>query len=174
MNESTNQHSNSRRNFLHGNITNRVTTVRPPWAQQSPLFEEKCLQCNDCIDACPQNIIFRADDGYPYLAFSLNGCDFCAECLEICGTGALQGLRSDIDQAWQHRMQITDRCLSLGGIVCRTCGDHCEESAIKFSLLTQGRSLPEINPKTCTGCGQCIAICPTDAISIHHTPERSL
>jgi ferredoxin-type protein NapF len=83
-------------------------------------------------------------------------------------------LRTDIDQAWHHRLRITERCLSVRGVVCRACSDHCDEGAIAFTLLTRGRSLPEINSRVCTGCGQCIPVCPGNAISIHETIERSL
>lgn len=174
MNSATNQLSNSRRNFLRGNITGRVQNIRPPWSARERLFLEKCDQCNDCLDACPENIISRDADGYPFIDFSVTGCTFCAECLESCKTGALQGLRSDIDQAWSHSMRISDSCLSVTGVVCRACGDHCDEGAIKFTLLTLGRVLPEINSRSCTGCGQCIPVCPSNAISIHETIEGSL
>jgi ferredoxin-type protein NapF len=174
MNSATNQLSNSRRNFLRGNITDRVHSIRPPWSVSEALFLDKCDQCNDCLDACPENIISHDADGYPYIDFSHAGCTFCAECLESCKTGALQGLRSDIDQAWRHSMRISDSCLSVTGVVCRACGDHCDEGAIKFTLLTLGRSLPEISSRSCTGCGQCIPVCPSNAISIHETIEGSL
>jgi len=174
MNSATDHISNSRRNFLRGNITNRVQNTRPPWSQTEALFLKKCNQCNDCLEACPEHIIARDADGYPFISFSHTGCTFCAECLESCRTGALQGLRSDIDQAWSHSMRISERCLSVSGVVCRACGDHCDEGAIQFTLLAQGRSLPEINSRSCTGCGQCIPVCPGNAISIHETIERSL
>jgi len=174
MKFSTDRIPNSRRNFLRGNITDRVQNIRPPWSVSDALFREKCNQCNDCLNACPEKIITRDDDGYPIINFSHAGCTFCAECLENCSTGALQGLRSDIDQAWNHSMRISDRCLSVTGVVCRACGDHCETGAIRFTLLTQGRSLPEINSRSCTGCGQCIPVCPSNAISIHETLEGSL
>ncbi|MGB5226523.1 MAG: ferredoxin-type protein NapF [Arenicellales bacterium] len=174
MNTATDQISPSRRNFLRGNISNRARQIRPPWSVNDVLFRDKCDGCDDCLDACPESIIYRDDDGYPIINFSNAGCTYCAECLESCKTGALHGLRSDIDQAWNHSMRISENCLSVTGVVCRACGDHCETRAIRFTLLTQGRSLPEINSRSCNGCGQCIAICPTNAISIHETKERSL
>ncbi|MDX2478275.1 MAG: ferredoxin-type protein NapF [Gammaproteobacteria bacterium] len=174
INPATANISPSRRNFLRGNISNRALHIRPPWSVNDVLFREICNRCDDCIDACPEFIIRRDDNGYPSVNFSLAGCTYCAECLESCSTGALKGLRSDIDQAWNHSMRIADHCLSVTGVVCRACGDHCEVGAIRFTLLTQGRSLPKINSSSCTGCGQCIPVCPTNAISIHETIERSL
>lgn len=174
MNSVNNQTSSSHRNFLRGNITDKVQNIRPPWSVAESLFLEKCNQCNDCLDACHEKIITHDADGYPCLNFSQTGCTFCAECLETCKTGALRGLRSDIEQAWNHSIRISDSCLSVAGVVCRSCGDHCDESAIKFTLLRLGRALPEINSRSCTGCGQCIAFCPANAISIHEAIERSL
>ncbi len=171
MNAAISHPSNSRRNFLRGNITNRVQSIRPPWSLSETLFLEKCSRCDDCVDACPENIVARDAEGYPIINFTHTGCTFCAECLESCTTGALQGLRSDIDQAWSHSMRISDSCLSVTGVVCRTCGDHCDEGAIQFTLLTLGRSLPEINTSSCTGCGQCVPVCPSNSISIHETLE---
>jgi len=173
MNAAINQTSNSRRNFLRGNVTDRVETIRPPWSVAESDFLEKCTRCNDCISACPENIISLDADGYPFLDFSHTGCNFCAECLESCGTGAIQGLRSDIDQAWNHDMRISASCLSVNGVVCRACGDHCETSAIRFTLLTKGRSLPKIAADACTACGACIAVCPADAISIHQSVHQT-
>ncbi len=161
----------SRRNFLRGNFTNKVNEVRPPWAKGELLFKERCTRCNDCIDACPEHVLAVADDGYPRVVFSQSGCTFCAECLESCKAGALQGLRTDTDQAFHHVMKISDNCLSVKGVVCRACGDHCDARAISFTLLTRGRSLPEIQTAACTGCGQCIPSCPADAITIHDNLE---
>lgn len=174
MNTATDQISPSRRNFLRGNVSNRVRLIRPPWSANDVLFREKCTRCDDCLDACPEAIIYRGDDGYPGINFSQAGCTYCAECLVSCSTGALHGLCSDIQQAWNHTMRISENCLSITGVVCRACGDHCETRAIHFTLLRQGRSLPEINPRSCNGCGQCVAICPANAISIHESKHRSL
>jgi len=174
MNTSTDQISPSRRNFLRGNISNRVLQIRPPWSGSEAAFRTKCSRCDDCIDACPQFIISRDDDGYPLINFTHSGCTYCEKCVESCRTGALQRIYSDIEQAWNHTMHISDHCLSFSGVLCRACGDHCETRAISFTLLSQGRSLPEIYKKSCTGCGQCITVCPTDAISIHETIERPL
>lgn len=163
--------SKSGRNYLRGNMTGKASVIRPPWAVAGRLFRERCTQCDDCIKACPENILLRADDGYPQAQFSTAGCSFCAECLEACKAQALEGLRSDTDQAWQHSMRIMENCLSVKGVVCRACGDVCPVRAINFKPLTRSESLPEIDSAGCTGCGQCIPACPADAISIYDDME---
>jgi ferredoxin len=42
----------------------------------------------------------------------------------------------------------------------------CEARAIAFPPRLGGCSLPQIDPARCTGCGACVAPCPTAAIEI--------
>jgi ferredoxin-type protein NapF len=162
----------TRSDSLRENTHRRSPHIRPPWAVGEPLFREKCSRCDDCVKACPEQIIFRDENGYPAVNFSSSGCTFCAECLETCHSGALQGLRSDIEQAWSHRVRISMRCLAASGMNCQACVDHCEINAIRLPALHQSPALPEINARSCAGCGRCIAICPGEAMSIYKVIER--
>ncbi|MGI9508736.1 MAG: 4Fe-4S binding protein [Geminicoccaceae bacterium] len=63
-------------------------------------------------------------------------------------------------------LSISDRCLSLNGTVCRVCEEFCDEGAIRFRLLGQGRSEPVIDRERCTLCGACLPACPIEAISV--------
>jgi ferredoxin-type protein NapF len=164
--------SAGRRNFLRGNFNNRCDVIRPPWALAEERFRASCTRCDECITACHAHLLSRGDDGYPQVSFSDAGCDFCADCLKACQAGALQGAAGgDPQLAWRHVPRINDTCLSVRGVVCRACGDYCEPRALRFSLLTRGRALPEIDAASCTGCGQCLAVCPANAISIHVAQE---
>lgn len=62
--------------------------------------------------------------------------------------------------------QLNGRCISVQGVTCRLCGDACEPAALRFRLLTGGRSLPVIDETRCTGCGECITPCPVAALSL--------
>jgi ferredoxin len=61
---------------------------------------------------------------------------------------------------------ISDHCLARGFVYCRSCGDACEEQAIRFTPRIGGPPLPSIVAARCTGCGDCAAACPADAITI--------
>lgn len=57
-------------------------------------------------------------------------------------------------------------CLAARGVACGTCADPCEPRALKLRPLLGGRALPVINVATCTGCGDCLAVCPVGALRL--------
>lgn len=48
---------------------------------------EKCLGCNDCVEACNKNVLIKLDDK-PVIA-SPNECKFCLRCEKECPSDAL-------------------------------------------------------------------------------------
>ena len=173
----------SRRFFLRGKVAaSAPLVVRPPWALPEARFTEQCKRCDDCIDACPEKIIVQGDGGFPEVNFKLGECTFCARCAESCEAGAFHYFdagnsisRSDDQQhdicakpanAWDLVVAIRPNCLAMNAIVCRACGDNCEEQAIRFQLKPGGVSEPIISQEECTGCGACVAVCPVDSVSI--------
>jgi ferredoxin-type protein NapF len=61
---------------------------------------------------------------------------------------------------------IGDHCLARCFVHCQSCGDVCAEQAIRFTPRFGGPPLPSIVAERCTGCGECAAACPADAITI--------
>lgn len=61
---------------------------------------------------------------------------------------------------------IGDRCLARRGIVCQSCGDACEPRAIRFTPKLAGVAVPVLDSEACTGCGECMQVCPAAAISL--------
>ncbi len=162
----------NRRQWLRGQFRNPKLPMRPPWAISEQPFSQLCSRCDRCINACEVQLLFRGSGGYPEISFQSAGCDFCGDCLTACTTGALQAPVPAPSLAWKHRANITDRCLSLNGIVCRSCGDACDTEAIRFQLQTRGRALPLLDQERCNGCGECLSVCPNDSISLA-IPEAS-
>lgn len=160
-------HSPQRRSFLKGQF-DLADQLRPPGAITSLAFGETCTRCGDCAAQCPQAIITADDDGFPLVDLSRRACTFCGTCAEVCDVGAILP-----STGWEWRAQPTQSCLSVQGITCRTCEDHCDAQAIRFTLMTAGRSEPTIDQEHCTGCGACMAACPTGAIILHH-PKTDL
>ena len=148
----------SRRAFLRGARTSEPVR-RPPGSLAEVAFLRACTQCGKCEAACPEHVIVSDSRNYPQLSFTDGACTSCNQCIEICETGALSDGQS---QNWLA--EVTDTCLSLNGVQCRTCQDHCDERAISFKLALAGRAQPLVDATLCTGCGGCVAPCPVSAI----------
>lgn len=185
----------SRMQFLRGDIRGNYSPKRPPWALVEQAFVERCTRCENCIEICPEKIIQKGRGGFPVIDFSLSGCSFCEKCLGSCEPGALikqqtqknKNNSNNIPQQteaentdtndilpWKLKAVIQPACLSLHGIVCRTCGDACEEEAIRFKLELGGVARPLLDNDNCTGCGYCYSLCPVKAIEIKSiTPQAA-
>ena len=61
---------------------------------------------------------------------------------------------------------INDECLAEAGVVCRTCGDACSDLAIRFRPRIGLPPQAIVNEVACTGCGDCVGVCPSDAIML--------
>lgn len=156
----------SRRQLLRGDIRGSCMPQRPPWALSEAKFIESCTRCDACVSACDERILYRGSGGYPEISFKQAGCSFCGDCLQACEAGALQAVHPAPSLAWDLRAQIKPSCLSSNGIVCRACGDVCDTRAIQFQLQTGGRATPNIDLTLCNGCGECLAVCPVQAVEV--------
>ena len=75
--------------------------------------------------------------------------------------------------ARQDRVALIDQaCLAARGIACRSCEDVCEPQALRFRPRIGGLSAPEVDPLACTGCGECVSVCPAGAVTV--CPEEEL
>jgi len=63
-----------------------------------------------------------------------------------------------------QRLAVSDLCLARSGVSCMSCRDECEAGAIRFRPRLGGPFIPEIDGGLCTGCGNCVAVCPSSAI----------
>ncbi|HEY9200263.1 MAG TPA: ferredoxin-type protein NapF [Gammaproteobacteria bacterium] len=158
----------NRMQFLRGDFSGRQSPLRPPWAKSEAEFIESCTACNECLSACPQKIIVKGRAGYPLVDFNLGECVFCERCLQACPTDALEKTG---DQPWQIQAEISPSCLTMKGVVCRSCSEHCETRAIRFIARVGEVARPQINSQSCNGCGACVAVCPVAAVEIHHAAQ---
>lgn len=156
--------STSRRDFLRGRRSSAPPALRPPWALAEEAFTAACSQCGDCLRACPAGILIAGKDGFPSVDFSRGECSFCGDCLAACAPGALR--RDEAQAAWSHRAHIGEACLAQSGVECRVCGEACGASAIRFRPRLGGPALPQLDEAACSGCGACLASCPTQAIAM--------
>lgn len=132
-----------------------------PWISDAQRFINNCTQCGDCLAACPEKIISKGDGGYPSLNFDLGECTFCGLCAKSCNESIFTATALP---AWNKKAQVSDSCLAVKNIYCRSCSESCEKQALTFKLgLT---ALPQIDLDLCNGCGACVSPCPTQAIEI--------
>jgi ferredoxin-type protein NapF len=97
--------------------------------------------------------------------FSTSGCDFCEVCVAVCIPGALKlGQVAPFDSI----AVINNECFSERGVICRSCGEACEIQAIHFKQVVGGVTHVVMNTDSCNGCGECVSICPANAITIKH------
>lgn len=132
----------------------------PPYAH--PNFHDLCDGCDSCVAVCPSGFLTMGGDHRPFADFAHSSCDFCGACHRACTRGALV----DCDPPWSVAARITDACLSGKAVSCRVCGDYCPPQAIAFPLQPGGRTAPALDTAACTGCGACVAPCPTQAIDM--------
>lgn len=160
----------NRMQFLRGDFKGELP-IRPPWSKSEEEFTELCTRCDDCIAACPQNILFRGTAGFPEVSFSRAGCDYCQACAKACQTQAIEISPSKEFSPWTISARFKANCLSERGVVCRSCGDVCETRAIRFKLAVGGIALIDFDASACSGCGECVSLCPVAAIEMQHSAQ---
>ena len=157
----------SRRSFLGGRKRNS-DAIRPPWSPSEDVFTDQCRRCGDCISACETGVLIKGSGGFPEADFSRAGCTFCEQCNTACGDRIL----TKQHERWKILPQISQQCLARNQIHCRTCQELCEVEAIRFELVPGGVALPEIDLSLCSGCGECVADCPVEAIKMKKAVDK--
>lgn len=154
----------ARRGFFQGRLSTAAGSIRPPWALPETEFIDACTRCDDCLAACPTQIITTGIGGFPAIDFHQGECTFCSACVQACGPEALRV--SESRSAWTLAPVIADSCLASNNIECRVCAEACDHTAIRFFPRAGGIALPVINASLCNGCGACVAPCPGAAITL--------
>ena len=159
----------TRRALLRGRLR-AEPVLRPPWALDEAMFADACTGCGDCVRACPEQVLVRGAGGLPVFEPALGECSFCGECASACRVG----LFGAVDQApWTLRAVVGSGCLAANGVVCSSCRDACGATAIRFAPA-RTVPVPDVLADRCTGCGACVAGCPTGAITLAAAPGASV
>ena len=144
--------------------------ILPPGAESKERFINKCLNCNLCVEHCPNKIIKKADKdfGAVHLDYSDSHCKFdCAKCGEVCPSGAIKRLSLEDKQHTRIGMAMIDenKCNQ-----CGVCADTCPVHAI----IKENGKPPILNALKCIGCGACKDACHFGAIEVFPIKEQKL
>jgi len=125
--------------------------------------EKKCTQCMKCIKNCHGAC-------EPHAQMKLSECLLCMNCLEDCPEGAIHYGLPKNNSALHGRVNLSRRRL-METIIFSTILAPLMGSAVEASkkpspfLIRPPGALPEESfKKRCVKCGQCMKVCPTNAL----------
>ncbi|MCV6547200.1 MAG: ferredoxin-type protein NapF [Cohaesibacter sp.] len=159
-----------RRTFLSGGQKGN-SPIRPPYTHMDErTFFDACIGCEDCVAACPTNLLQSGYMGRPEVDFSNAYCTFCGQCSQACRHDVLIAPKQEeaeaCEKAWSLKAQVTSLCLESKAVTCRACESACGYDAMRFRPQLGGKSLLLIDAERCTGCGECLSSCPVQALVI--------
>jgi len=148
-------------------VTKRARNwIRPPFALPELDFLIACTRCDQCIEACPHDVLFTLPArlgiqvaGTPAMDLLAKGCQMCDgwPCVTVCEPNALI---SPEPEAPLPRLAaasiVVDHCLPYSGPECGACSHSCP---VPGALEWDYRGRPTINQDLCTGCALCRADC---------------
>jgi len=157
-------------------IAQRVSWIRPPFALPELDFLLACSRCNQCIEACPHDVIFPLATrlgaevvGTPALDLLNKACHLCTDwpCVESCEPKALRLPEPDEgNHPWPKLAMATintEACLPYLGPECGACRDVCPVP----DAMHWEQEKPLLNETLCTGCGLCRDACVTEPRAIN-------
>ena len=151
-------------------IARRGGALRPPWTNEATV-RNNCVSCGACIRACPEAILIEGPARTPVVNFHQGECTFCAACADACPEPVF---RDTTTTPWLIKARISDQCLLMRGVECRSCTDMCEPRALRFDLRVRPLGAITLDNDACTGCGACVAACPVSAITIQPIPIKEV
>lgn len=152
------------------NIARKVKDIILPAGAVNPnRMANKCLNCNLCINNCPNGILAKADENFSTVHIDYKKgkgfCKFdCHKCSEVCPSGAIKKISLEEKQNTRIAMaSFSSECIG-----CGNCITECPTGAIS---MIENKAV--INGSKCIGCGKCATVCKADAINIFAVNEQS-
>ena len=144
--------------------------ILPPGAENAQRMFNKCLNCNLCVNACPNKILTKADKDFGAVHIDYTKgekyCKYdCIECAKVCPSGAIKKISLDKKQETRIAMAVInpDKCSKNGA-----CIKVCQVNAI-----TKEENEPaKIDASKCIGCGRCKTVCNSNAIEVFAINEQ--
>lgn len=150
---------------------NKTCPVCPPGGGGIADFNEDCIACSLCINACPNGVLQPAYMQYgiagimqPVMDYHKSFCMFnCTKCTEICPTNALHPLVLEAKKLTQIGKSkfIKDNCIvKTEKTACGACAEACPTKACHMIAYEGNLVIPEVTEDICIGCGHCEFACP--------------
>lgn len=149
--------------------------LRPPGALPEQAFRSRCIRCQRCADACPNQAILpmgtgaAALSGTPVIFARRQACMLCNQvegdqlkCTAACPSGALTPISKDAETILSKVAMgtaVVDRqlCYSYNNWSCGACFRACPFPGAAMKLGMWER--PEVMAEVCVGCGLCERAC---------------
>ncbi len=159
--------------------------LRPPGAVEESVFTGLCVRCGQCVESCPESILFPQplESGWlgwftPVVHFEEGYCrEGCTRCTEVCPSRAIGRVKpAEKVQAIIGFPQVDMGVCLLGEEAeCWACVRACPYSAIRYEFSEETyTTIPVIDPRRCPGCGACQVACPTKPKAIVVAPGHPL
>jgi MauM/NapG family ferredoxin protein len=132
---------------------------------------EKCKPCQLCASGCPTGAI---DPGRKF-AVTPAECTTCLDCLEICPTGAISfrgqwGLVAQAPQDPSRRRFLVSLGAAAVGAVLLWAFPFANKTRAQL-VRPPGANEDDLLSR-CIRCGECVNVCPTDALQPSHSPAE--
>ena len=151
--------------------------LTPPGSQSHKNLESKCIGCQLCVQACPNNVL-RASTSLehllqPEMIYNESYCrPECNRCGSVCPTGAIKPVSLEEKASTQigHAVWHPWLCVPVTeGDSCGNCARHCPSGAITMvdydGIDGKTVKVPAVDESKCIGCGACQSVCPTRPVS---------
>jgi len=149
--------------------------IRPPGAIPEQSFNQTCIRCGQCMEACLTNTlqpsIWEAGlEGLwtPRMELRYAGCEQnCNRCGKVCPSQAIRSLDLEEKKHAKVGTAVIDRNLCLvwkQNQRCLICDEVCPYNAIVFKEVDDFRR-PFVVENKCNGCGYCEQRCPVEGRS---------
>ena len=152
------------------NLAKKVKDViLPAGAVNANRMANKCLNCNLCINNCPNGILSKSDDKFSTVHIDYEKgkhyCKYdCHKCSEVCPSGAIKKISLEEKQNTRIGMaSVSPHCIG-----CENCVKECPTGAIS---INEKRAV--VDGSKCIGCGKCATVCKPQAIQIYGVNDQS-
>ncbi|KUK04331.1 MAG: 4Fe-4S ferredoxin [Methanosarcinales archaeon] len=126
-------------------------TVEKPFAGELSIDDDVCQACRTCVDVCPCNALFnkewKAGEIVEKVSHRPDVCIYCGACAVACPVGAITVKKSAIVPEMKRKQAFEKKLVNV--------------PAPRPTLTSVLRT----DEEACLGCGNCVIVCPVNALS---------